>query len=88
MKLAKNDNSKCRQESKNYLECRMDRYPQHSPFVRWLMLGDWWWEIRWGIWGLNRTKWDRNSRKQKENDRLNAQATDGASSREEKETKE
>jgi len=30
MKKAKNDNSKCREESKNYLECRMDRYSQTS----------------------------------------------------------
>lgn len=26
MKTARNDNSKCREESKKYLECRMDRF--------------------------------------------------------------
>lgn len=26
MKKARNDNSKCREESKGYLECRMERY--------------------------------------------------------------
>ena len=26
MKKARNDNSRCREESKHYLECRMDRY--------------------------------------------------------------
>jgi hypothetical protein len=35
MKKARNDNSLCREESKNYLECRMSRY---VPAVIW---GEW-----------------------------------------------
>ena len=41
MKKARNDNSLCREESKNYLECRMSRYDATSELGdKTLIVGD------------------------------------------------